>query len=126
MAMTRQELIQFLDGLVELASEENKAKAVLVKERFISDFEKSYEYEKEVSDGSSESEPKYAVTAILDRKSGELLYDEEADFVECVHHWLEEKISIAELEKERCSVEGIEVREYGKSIPIRRSGRSRQ
>ncbi len=77
-------------------------------------------------EGSSEFEPKYAVTAILDRKSGELLYDEEADFVECVYHWLEEKISIAELEKERCSVEGIEVREHGKSIPIRRSGRSRQ
>lgn len=75
---------------------------------------------------SSEFEPKYAVTAILDKKSGELLYDEEADFLECVYHWLKEKIPITELEKERCSVEGIEVREHGKSIPIGRSGRSRQ
>ena len=33
--MTKRELIEFLDGLVELASEENKEKAVLVKEKFI-------------------------------------------------------------------------------------------
>ncbi len=59
MAMTRQELIQFLDGLVELASKENKAKAVLVKERFISDFEKSYEYEKEVREEVSYLPPYY-------------------------------------------------------------------
>ena len=47
MAMTKRELIKFLDEMVELASEESKTKAVLVKERFIRDFEKSYEYEKE-------------------------------------------------------------------------------
>lgn len=46
--MTKQELIEFLDRLVELVSEENKTKAVLVKEKFINNFEKSYEYEKEV------------------------------------------------------------------------------
>lgn len=46
--MTKQELIEFLNELVGLASEENKTRAVLVKEKFISDFEKSYEYEKEV------------------------------------------------------------------------------
>ena len=35
MAMTRKELIKFLDGLVELASEENKVKAVLlIREEF--------------------------------------------------------------------------------------------
>ena len=45
--MTKRELIEFLNELVELASEENKTKAVSVKEKFISDFEKSYEYEKE-------------------------------------------------------------------------------
>lgn len=45
MAMTKRELIQFMDELVELASEENKTRAILVKEKFISDFEKSYEYE---------------------------------------------------------------------------------
>lgn len=35
---TKRELIECLDGLVELASEENKVKAVLVNEKFISDF----------------------------------------------------------------------------------------
>ena len=42
MGFTRRELIQFLDGLVEFASEENKVKAVLAKEKFLSDFEKTY------------------------------------------------------------------------------------
>ncbi len=59
MAMTKRELIEFLDGLVELASEENKATAVLVKERFISDFGKSYEYEKEVKEEVSYLPPYY-------------------------------------------------------------------
>ena len=43
--MTRRELIEFLDSLVELAGEGNKAKAILVREQFLSSFEKSYEYE---------------------------------------------------------------------------------
>lgn len=59
MGFTRRELIEFMDGLVELASEENKATAVLVKERFISDFEKSYEYEKEVREEVSYLPPYY-------------------------------------------------------------------
>ncbi len=59
MGFTRRELIEFMDGLVELASEENKATAVLVKERFISDFEKSYEYEKEVREEVSYLPPHY-------------------------------------------------------------------
>ena len=59
MGFTKRELIEFLDGLVELASEENKATAVLVKERFISDFEKSYEYEKEVREEVSYLPPYY-------------------------------------------------------------------
>ena len=46
--MTKKELIEFLDELVELASEKNKEKAVLVKEKFINGFEKNYEYEQEV------------------------------------------------------------------------------
>ena len=53
MAMTKRELIQFMDELVELASEENKTRAILVKEKFINDFEKSYEYEKEVQTGEA-------------------------------------------------------------------------
>ena len=59
MAMTKRELIQFMDALVELASEENKARAILVKEKFINDFEKSYEYEKEVQTEITELPPYY-------------------------------------------------------------------
>ena len=59
MGFARRELIQFLDGLVELASEENKTKAVSVKEKFISDFEKSYEYEKEAVTEVSKLPPHY-------------------------------------------------------------------
>ena len=59
MAMTKRELIQFMDELVELASEENKARAILVKEKFINDFEKSYEYEKEVQIEITELPPYY-------------------------------------------------------------------
>ena len=57
--MTKKELIKFLDGLVELVSEENKAKAVLAKEKFLSDFEKSYGYEKEVITEASKLPPHY-------------------------------------------------------------------
>ena len=57
--MTKRELIQFMDELVELASEENKARAILVKEKFINDFEKSYEYEKEVQTEITELPPYY-------------------------------------------------------------------
>ena len=57
--MTKRELIQFMDELVELASEENKTKAILVKEKFINDFEKSYEYEKEVQTEVTKLPPYY-------------------------------------------------------------------
>lgn len=59
MGFTRKELIQFMDELVELASEENKTKAILVKETFIRDFEKSYVYEKEVMTEISYLPPYY-------------------------------------------------------------------
>ena len=59
MGFTKRELIQFLDGLVELASEENKVKAVLAKEKFLSDFEKTYGYEKEVITEVSKLPPHY-------------------------------------------------------------------
>ena len=42
-----------------MASEENKIKALSVKERIISDFEKSYEYEKEVITEISKLPPHY-------------------------------------------------------------------
>ena len=57
--MTKKELIEFLNELVELVSEENKIKALSVKERIISDFEKSYEYEKEVITEISKLPPHY-------------------------------------------------------------------
>ena len=57
--MTKKELIEFLNGLVELASEENKVKAVLAKEKFISEFEKAYGYEKEVMTEVSKLPPHY-------------------------------------------------------------------
>ena len=47
MRFTRRELIQFLDRLVELSSQENKVKEVLAK-KFLSDFEKTYGYEREL------------------------------------------------------------------------------
>lgn len=53
MAFTKKELIEFIDELVTLASEENKIKAIFAKEQFIRHFEKDYEYEKEVEKGSS-------------------------------------------------------------------------
>ena len=59
MGFTKRELIEFLDGLVELASEENKVKAVLAKEKFISDFENTYGYEKEVITEVSKLPPHY-------------------------------------------------------------------
>lgn len=62
MARTKRELIQFMDELVELASEQNKTRAILVKEKFISDFEKSYEYEKEVQTEVSYLPPYYIAT----------------------------------------------------------------
>jgi len=59
MGFTKKELIEFLNELVELASEENKTKAVSVKEKFISDFEKSYGYEKEVITEITKLPPHY-------------------------------------------------------------------
>lgn len=63
--MTKQELIEFLNELVGLASEENKTRAVSVKEKFISDFEKSYEYEKEVEKAVSYLPP-HCIAAMPD------------------------------------------------------------
>lgn len=68
--MTKKELIWFLDELVELASEENKTKALLVKENFISDFEKSYECKELIENtttiqDSLQEEVKQQVIAVL-------------------------------------------------------------
>ena len=69
--MTKRELIQFMDELVELASEENKTRAILVKEKFINDFERSYEYEKEVQTEITELPP-YYIAAMLDAVQEEI------------------------------------------------------
>ncbi len=69
--MTKRELIKFLDELVELASEENKARAVLAKEKFISDFEKTYGYEKEVMTEVSYLPP-YYIAAMPDSVQEEI------------------------------------------------------
>ena len=71
MGFTKKELIQFMDELVELASEENKTRAILVKEKFISDFEKSYEYEKEVKTEISYLPP-YYIAAMPDDMQEEI------------------------------------------------------
>ena len=47
MGFTKKELVQFLDGLVELVSVERRTEALLIKERFINEFEKSYGFRKE-------------------------------------------------------------------------------
>ncbi len=69
--MTKRELIEFLNELVELASEENKTKAVSVKEKFISDFVKSYEYEKEAVTEVSKLPPHY-IAAMSDSVQEEI------------------------------------------------------
>lgn len=69
--MTKRELIESLDGLVELASEESRTKAVLIKENFIRDFEKSYGYEQEIHTGFSYLPPFY-VAAMPDAVQEEI------------------------------------------------------
>lgn len=71
MAITKKELIKFVDELVELVSEENKTRAILVKEKFINDFEKSYEYEKEVQTEITELPP-YYIAAMPDEVQEEI------------------------------------------------------
>ena len=71
MGFTRRELIEFLDGLVELASEENKVKAVLAKEKFLNEFEETYGYKKEVKTEVSNLPP-YYIAAMPDSMQEEI------------------------------------------------------
>ncbi len=66
-------------------------------------------------------QPEYAVSAVVDRKTGELLYDEEENFVETVFHWQNGKIPLAEIKRQMCIVEGIEVRERENTMQAARS-----
>ena len=65
MGFSRKELVQFLDGLMELVSEENRTEALLVKEKFINDFEKNYGFEKEEETVVTDLPP-YYVAAMPD------------------------------------------------------------
>ncbi len=82
MAITKKELIKFMDELVELASEENKSRAILVKEKFINDFERSYEYEKEVQTEITELPP-YYIAAMSDSVQEEIKAKVIAALTEC-------------------------------------------
>ena len=61
---------------------------------------------------NGELQPEYWVAAIVDKNTGTLLLDEEDDFTECVFHWQEEKIPLAQIKAQICIVEGTEVREH--------------
>ncbi len=91
MAMTKRELIQFMDELVELASEENKSRAILVKEKFINDFEKKYEYEEEVQTEITELPPYYV-----------------AAMPNLVQEEIKEKVIAALTEHGECTPENVE------------------
>lgn len=66
-------------------------------------------------------QPEYVVSAVVNRKTGELLYDEEENFSETVFHWQNGKIPLAEIKRQMCIVEGIEVREHENTMPTARS-----
>ena len=82
MAMTRRELIQFIDELVELASEENKERAIYIKEKFISNFRTIQEYEKEVQTEITELPP-YYIAAMPDLIQEEIKAKVIAALTEC-------------------------------------------
>ena len=62
----------------------------------------------------------YTVSAVVDRKTGELLYDEEGDFTETVFLWKNGTIPLAEIKRQMCVVEGIEVREHDNTMQTAR------
>jgi len=80
--MTRRELIQFMDELVELASEENKERAIYIKEKFISNFKTICEYEKEVQTEITELPP-YYIAAMPDLVQEEIKAKVIAALTEC-------------------------------------------
>ena len=82
MAMTRRELIQFMDELVELASEENKERAIYIKEKFISNFRTIQEYENEVQTEITELPP-YYIAAMPDLIQEEIKAKVIAALTEC-------------------------------------------
>lgn len=128
--MTKQELIEFLNGLVELSSEENKARAVLAKEKFISDFEKSYGFEKEAEKEISYLPPHY-IAAMPDEVQEEIRQKVIAALTEhgeCtpenVQRAMDSKIyELSDLIDIREYVERMEEEQRKKSEQSRRGGR---
>lgn len=128
--MTKRELIKFLNELVELSSEENKARAVLVKERFISDFEKSYGFEKEAEKEISYLPPHY-IAAMPDEVQEEIKQKVIAALTEhgeCspenVQRAMDSKIyDLSDLIDIREYVERMEEEQRKKSEQSRRGGR---
>lgn len=128
--MTKRELIKFLNELVELSSEENKARAVLAKEKFISDFEKSYGFEKEAEKEISYLPPHY-IAAMPDDVQEEIRQKVIAALTEhgeCtpenVQRAMDSKIyDLSDLIDIREYVERMEEEQRKKSEQSRRSGR---
>lgn len=128
--MTKRELIKFLNELVELSSEENKARAVLAKEKFISDFEKSYGFEKEAEKEISYLPPHY-VAAMPDAVQEEIRQKVIAALMEhgeCtsenVQRAMDSKIyDLSDLIDIREYVERMEEKQRKKSEQNRRGGR---
>ena len=112
--MTRRELIQFMDELVELASEENKERAIYIKEKFISNFSTIREYEKEVQTEITELPP-YYIAAMPDAVQEEIKAKVIAaltEYGECTPENVERAMSskIYDLE------DLIEIKEYVRQI----------
>ncbi len=80
--MTRRELILFMDELVELASAENKERAIYIREKFISNFKTICEYEKEVQTEITELPP-YYIAAMPDLVQEEIKAKVIAALTEC-------------------------------------------
>lgn len=64
MGFTKWELVQFLDGLTELVSDENKGKARVQIRKFLLEFEKSYQYEDAVMQRNVPYLPPYYIPAM--------------------------------------------------------------
>lgn len=130
MGFTKNELTEFLNELVELAGEENKTRAVLVKERFISDFEKSYEFEKEDEKERLYLPPHY-IAAMPDDVQEEIrqkiiaaLTDQGECSPENVQRAMDSKIyDLSDLIDIREYVERMEEEQRKKSEQSRRGGR---
>ena len=124
MGFTKKELIRFLDGLVELASEENKVRAVLAKEKFICDFEKTYGYEKEVITEVSKLPP-YYVAAMPDSVQEEIKQKVIAALTEC-GECTPENVDRAMCSKIYDLEDLIDIREYVKRMEAEQRKKAEQ